>query len=358
MKKALILLLLVAMVAPVFAGDANVLPQGVGRLYIVPAFSTWSQAWDADSEKDDSGLGDATTFNIASALEYGVTPFLSAGLQYIPGYVISNDFSDAEKVDATGTGNLDIGAKIQVVGPSGLVPNEMMRLSFLPGVFLPLSSYDAKGEATALGAGDEYAGDGVANSSFGAGLQTAFDYFITPNVYINLFNEIRLHTAEDFVEAGLLPYATWAGASAGIATASGGAVTLEEPGAVYPGYNLTLELEPTFQTSLTESVRFTGSLATTWKYNPGQSFVDDYDVDLSALGSPALTAAGESAEQAIKDALAEESQTISLGPSVAFFVTSLPLPMEFQLDATIPVWGQNAEARNTFAFQWEIYFAF
>jgi hypothetical protein len=346
MKKALILLLLVAMVAPVFAGDANVLPKGVGRLYIVPAFSTWSQAWDDDSKKDDSALGDASSFNIASALEYGVTPFLSVGLQYIPGYVISNDFSDQEKVDATGTGNLDIGAKIQVIGPSGLVPNETMRLSFLPGVFLPLSSYDAKSEATASEANDEFALDGVANSSFGAGLQTAFDYFITPNFYINLFNEIRLHTAEDFAEAGIEAYGTWAFAS-GSSQQQGGPA-LSEPGEVYPGYDLKLEIEPTFQTPISESVNFTGSLAATWAYSPGQSFVEDLT---PAQGGAAL-------QSRIEDTVFSEEQTVSLGPSVAFFVTSLPLPMEFQLDATIPVWGQNAQARNTFAFQWEIYFAF
>lgn len=358
MKKALILLLLAGMIAPVFAGDAAVLPQGVGRLYIVPAFSFWSDAFDDDSERDDSVLGDATSFNLASALEYGVTPFLSAGLQYIPGYVISNDFSDEENVDATGTGNLDIGAKIQVVGPQGLVPNEVIRLSFLPGVFLPLSSYDAESEAESQAAGDDFAADGVGNSSFGGGMQTAFDYFITPEFYVNVFNEFRLYAAEDFEEAGVEPYALWAGYADGIATASGGTVELEQPGDVNPGYDLTFEIEPTYQKQLSETLRLTGSVAGTWTYSPGQSFVDDYAVDLSSTGNNTLIATGEEAEQVINDALSPESQTLSIGPSAALLVSSLPLPMEFQLDATIPVWGKNSEARNTLAFQWEIYFAF
>ncbi|MCG8479772.1 MAG: hypothetical protein MI724_11795 [Spirochaetales bacterium] len=343
MKKIVIVLLLAAVAAPMFAADAAVLPQGVGRLYLVPAYSFWSDTFDDDGERQDAASGDSTTFNLAAALEYGVTPWISAGLQYIPGYVFANDFSDAENVDATGSSSLDIGAKFQIIGPNAPVPNETMRLTFLPGLIVPLDPYDAEEAATDNATGDDFATDGVSNDSFGFGMQTAFDYFVTPEFYVNLFNEFRIYGAEDFEEAGIEPYVAWATANAGV----GGA--LQEPDAqIYPGYDLTFEIEPTFQTMITDTIQFTGSLATTWDYSPGPRFAEDLE---DAQG-------GSAVQEGIEDAAFTESHLLSLGPSAAFFLRALPVPMEFQFDASIPVWGRNIDARNTILFQWEIYFAF
>lgn len=340
MKKIVIVLLLAAVAAPMFAADAAVLPQGVGRLYLVPGYSFWSDQFDDDGEREDAALGDSTTFNLAAALEYGITPWISAGLRYIPGYVIASDFSDNEDVDATGSSSLDIGAKLQIIGPNAPVPNETMRLTFLPGLIVPLDPYDSEDAATSTG---DFAVDGVSNDSFGFGMQTAFDYFVTPEFYINLFNEFRIYAAEDFTEAGIEPYVAWATTN----TTVGG--VLEEPDAqIYPGYDLTFEIEPTFQTMITDTIQFTGSLATQWEYSPGPRFAEDLE---DAQG-------GSAVQEGIEDSVFTESHVVSLDPSVAFFLRGLPVPMEFQFDASIPVWGRNEQARNTVLFQWEIYFAF
>jgi len=156
MKKFLVLLLLVAMVAPIFADDAKVLPARIGRLYIVPAYSMWSQGFDADGEKQDNSYGDASAFNVAAALEYGITDIISFGLKYVPGYVISTNFADSDTLDGTGTSGADVGFKIQLMGPNAPMQSDTMRFAVVPGVNIPFEKYDAEAEATAMSAGDSF----------------------------------------------------------------------------------------------------------------------------------------------------------------------------------------------------------
>ena len=358
MKKIVLLtLIFCAGVGALFAGDANVLPGRVGRLYVVPAYSFWGSEFDEDGSREDFEYGNAQTVNLAAALEYGITDYLSFGIRYIPGYVLYNDFTKelGKNIDATGSSSIDIGLKFQLIGENAPIKTDRIQLSFLPGLIVPTMPYDAEDEyadflAARQGNDNEFAPDGVSPNSLAGGMQTAFDYFFTPNFMVNLYNEFRLHGAECFECAGIAPYATWK-------MAVDGGLPLPQPGKIYPGADLTFEIEPTYTTYIVPGLEFTGSLAAIYKYNPGQRFVDDYAPDTSGLPL-AVQPMAEGAVQGINNALDDESHLVALGPSVAFFFQQWPIPMEFQIDSTIPLWGKNVEARNTVLFQWEVYFRF
>lgn len=350
MKKFLVLLLLVAMVAPIFADDAKVLPARIGRLYIVPAYSMWSQGFDADGEKQDNSYGDASAFNVAAALEYGITDIISFGLKYVPGYVISTNFADSDTLDGTGTSGADVGFKIQLMGPNAPMQSDTMRFAVVPGVNIPFAKYDAEAEATAMNAGDSFSAGGVSNSSLGFGLQASFDYVVSDSLYINLFSEFRGYMPADFVQAGITPYATYAASAA--AAYAGYSAVIAEPGEVKYGYDLTVELDPGYDTSLGGGMNLSAGLALTYDYNPGQSFVDDYSTGLAS----AYDALSTGIEEAITDALAEDSYSFTVTPNVGLFLTGLPIPMEFNLDASIPVMGKNTSASTTVLLTWKTYF--
>ena len=89
MRKLLFVLLAIAIAAPAFAGDALVLPGGVGRFYLAPVYGWDSGAFDDKSERieiEDNDGSLETLFNLGMALEYGITDQISAGLQWAPGY--------------------------------------------------------------------------------------------------------------------------------------------------------------------------------------------------------------------------------------------------------------------------------
>jgi hypothetical protein len=50
------------------------------------------------------------------------------------------------------------------------------------------------------------------------------------------------------------------------------------------------------------------------------------------------------------------TQALSLKPNASIFLTSLPLPLQFQLAYTVPLWGQSTNATNTIVLQIRAYF--
>ena len=90
MKRILVLLLMLAVASLAFSDDALVLPKGVLRTYITAAYGFATSAYDADADKQDmSGLYEGyKIFNLGGALEYGVTDWVSAAVQWAPGWNI------------------------------------------------------------------------------------------------------------------------------------------------------------------------------------------------------------------------------------------------------------------------------
>lgn len=350
MKKTLVLLLLAALVAPIFADDAKVLPSRIGRLYVVPAYTMWSQGFDSDGEKVDNSYGDAGVVSVAAALEYGITDFLSFGFKYVPGYVVSSSFADDDNLDSTGTSGADIGLKIQLVGPSAFVQSDTMRFALVPGVNVPFASYDAEAEATAMGSGDTYSGGPVSSTTFGLGVQASFDYVVNDSFYVNLFSEFRNHIPAPVSEVGLTEYSVYGGVATAIYTNY--SVSIAEP-EISTGYDLTIELEPSYETSLGGGMTLSASVAATYDMNSGVS-LSDYDAGtgVDAIDEAATTNLEDSFESYGLGA----SNVLSITPSVSLFLTSLPLPMEFAIDAVVPVMGENERNATTVLLTWKTYF--
>ncbi|MFP4067005.1 MAG: hypothetical protein ACLFS5_05830, partial [Spirochaetaceae bacterium] len=195
MKKLLFVMLVLALAAPAFAGDALVLPGGVGRIYVVPVYGFEDGSWNGSYEsKEDNDFTLEELLNLGGAVEYGITDSISAGIQWAPGINLiaplnSEDNREAfesglgglgptyegdplalgadgsvmrlitrKDVTAEGMSPLAIGAEIQLIGPQGFVkPDpEVVRVSVTPGFEVPLPAPDWKEHGRAYGDGDEY----------------------------------------------------------------------------------------------------------------------------------------------------------------------------------------------------------
>ncbi|MFP4409821.1 MAG: hypothetical protein ACLFPW_14965, partial [Spirochaetaceae bacterium] len=173
MKKILVLLLLAAIVAPAFADDALVLPKGVLRTTIAPSYASIGKGFDKDGNREDlkdlSGgtIDSLSIWTLSGALEYGITDELNIAAQWGPGWQFGGSVTAAdgvpepnksviENAKPTGLNDLFIGAKGQILGPNGYVPNEMMRFAAAAGFIVPLSVYDPDDAAKNQAAGDEY----------------------------------------------------------------------------------------------------------------------------------------------------------------------------------------------------------
>jgi hypothetical protein len=397
MKKALVLLLLVAMVAPVFAEDAKVLPQGVGRLYTVPGFAWASAEFDDDGDKED--LDDSIQFaNFAGALEYGALPWISVGLKWIPGYVYYSDLG-VDNATANGASDLEIGAKMQIVGPNAPVASSAVRWTVTPGVLVPLAGPDWSEEFANRNAGKEFVAQAPSNHALGLGFQTAVDYVVNDSFFVSLFGEGRFYQAKEFKDVNLEAGGTYA-------SIASGSFEVDQPGtaldgqtisgiAVAPptqdvnlGYDLNLELAAHYETTISQGVRFGANLPVDFRYTPGLS-ADDYTAnadftDATLNGNPLvpfLTGVfdGEDDPEATAEATADtleagfeqnatsavkavfdetDSYSLVVTPGVSFFFTAIPLPIEVTLDWAVPVLGQNTLAQNSLSSQIRFYFAF
>ncbi|MDX9957272.1 MAG: hypothetical protein RBT68_02415, partial [Spirochaetia bacterium] len=126
-----------------FADDANVLPAGVGRFYVANTYAFANGGYDVDGDFDEyaDGAGAFKVYNLGLALEYGVTDWISAAVQWAPGVNLWND-RDAllvvgpvsAETNLDGMADIFAGAKIQIVGENAPVQNTMVRFAVAPGV--------------------------------------------------------------------------------------------------------------------------------------------------------------------------------------------------------------------------------
>lgn len=334
MKKALILLLLAGMIVPVFADDALVLPQGVMRFRTIPALSLTSQQFDNDGEKQDlSGNVDtAQVWALNFALEFGVTEQINLAAQWTPGWQFASTVSASgdvpsaqadiiENAQQTGLNDLFVGAKAQIIGPNGYVPNENMRFAASVGALVPLSVYDAQEaadnyNANLTGGDEEYRAGRAGRDVWALGARLHFDYILSEMFYVNLFSETQFFVPRD------LENASFGNTGASVSEAEYGY-----------GYQQAFEIDPQFSMPLSSTVSLSGSLATRYTMTP------DFEVG----GNP------------IDDSA---SQILTITPQVGAFFRGLPVPVETKLQYSVPVYGVNRAATNSLALQINTYLAF
>lgn len=330
MKKILALLLLAAIVAPAFADDALMLPQSVWRFRVIPSVTFVNEAFDEDGNRDDIANYDAAQlYNLSFALEYGVNDWITAALQWTPGWRMGTSFTDpfSDELVSKGLNDLFVGGKFQIVGEEAPVPNESMRFAVAAGMLVPLSTFDAEAEGEALFEGDDFRGERVDKDALGLGWRLFYDYVFNDNFFLNLYNEFIYFVPRD-QDNDVQGWATYYGTEA----AAPGAGTEPEELEYEYGYNLTFELEPHYSQMIGSGLEFGASLPITYK------------------ASPETKVEGEG--------LDNESYTLSLGPSINFFFQSTPWPIDLELQYSTPLMGKNKEVQNTVVLQIKNYLKF
>ena len=345
MKKVVTFGLVLLLLAPaIFADDAKVMPKLVGRLVIAPNFTLVPGAYDDDKklQKFDDSL---KILNLGFALEFGIINWITAAVQWAPGWTPWSDISPATPIsnaNTNGVADLFIGAKIQIIGENAPVKKSNIRFAVAPGVLIPLPGFDMKDEFPNMMADKKTTMSNMDNHVWGVGGRFYFDYIVNKNFFINFFNESLFYVSKgdlnekDFTFNGVK--AVGAGAFDGV------------KGEIDYKYKLTFEIEPVFSIPFGEKLIFMAGLPVNYKFSPAPEY------SISGLSEPLLTM--------FKTGLAQRlnldpgnSHTLSINPNITFFLTT-KLPMEFKLQYNLPVWGMNAQAKHTFMFQYKLYFAF
>jgi hypothetical protein len=318
MRKLLVALVLLSFAAWVFADDALVLPKGVIRVRAAGAYTMASQEFDKDGEKTDlAGGEELTMFNVGGAIEYGVVEGVNAAVQWIPGYVVSSEFKEADTAHLNGPFDVFIGAKVQILGDQGLVQkNDTMRLAAALGFIAPLPGADFGKEADNALAGDDFIAANVDKHQWALGARGYFDYVINKMFFVNLYSEFIKYFKADQKFLAFTPFPT------------------ELEAEFDYGYQLTLELEPHFETPLSEGFKLSAGLPLTYVTSP------KFKVD--------------GTEQ-------DDTDTFSLNirPYVSVFMTKIALPVEVEIGYLYPLAGKNvAYANSALTFQVKAYAKF
>jgi hypothetical protein len=333
MKKILIGVLLLALAAAVFADDALVLPKGVLRVYLTGAYAFFNQAFDVDGEKaDPAGYDALNAINLGGAIEFGVLDWISAAVQWAPGWTIwsatDNGTIVAPGIDyanltANGPYNIFAGAKVQIIGPDAPVKNERIRLAAATGVKIPVNAADPdywSDQITAATTGEEWAGVYPDKPLWGLGARGYFDVVLNDMFYVNLYSEFIYYIGT--VKREALGVSDWAAVN-----------LLFQPNSdVSVGYDLTVEAEPHFQTTFGNGIRLGAGVPVTFSQSPELKYGDTAQADT-------------------------DYYLLSISPNVSLFLTKFVLPIEFKLGYTLPLVGKNANAMNTVVFQIKAYYA-
>ena len=319
MKRLVVFLVLVAVTALAFADDALVLPKGVIRLRATGGYGTVQKEFDADGEKVDLGQADKLQIlNVGGAVEYGIVDGVNIALQWAPGYNVWSMLDAAAPVDKAklnGAFDLFAGAKIQILGDQGFVPNDTMRFAVAPGVVIPLPAPDWDEQKANVIAGDDFIASDADNHAFGVGARLAFDYLVSKEFFVNVYGEFMYFLPVDKdVFSPLTATVT--------------------PDVEYIfGYRLTLEAEAQYAKAVGDGMRVTVGLPLTY------------------VTTPELERGGA----AVPDS---ETYSLSVGPWVALMLTKTPLPLEFEIGYEIPVVGKNTFATSILSFQAKAFLKF
>ncbi|MDR2028012.1 MAG: hypothetical protein LBP93_00590 [Treponema sp.] len=307
----------------VFAEDAKVMPARMGRVYLAPSFSFANKAWDAEGDKQDLTDGNKAIkmFNLGFAVEYGIIDWITGAIQWAPGW---NAWSDVDytlnmgplgnkELDANlkGFGDIFVGAKIQIIGADAPVKNSSVRLAIGPGVKIPLPGPDFTEEQAKIMNDEAVTVGKIDKHTFGFGARTYFDYVINDMFSVSAYNEFIYYPLKV------------KGKNHGIGTPA-------EADVAY-GFDLTFELEPHFDKTFGNGLLFHAGLPVNYKFTP------DIKIDGTTQDDSA-------------------TQVLSLKPNASIFLTQLPLPLQFQLAYTVPLWGKNTNATNSLVFQIRAYF--
>ena len=329
MKKLTVLgILLLAAGSIAFADDAKTMPIMTGRFYAAPSFTVIPGEYDTDGKYhrfDDS----AKIFNLGFVLEYGVIDWITAAIQWAPGWTAWSDVTptagpfagSTATLDTNGLADLFVGAKIQIVGEKAPVQNDTFRFAVAAGITIPLPGPDFSEELSNVMAGKKATINSMDKHVFAIGGRLYFDWIIRENFFINLYNETVFYPVkQDLIKDGII----------------GGALG---SGTVNYKYKLTFELEPVFSKALGSGIDLGAGIPVNFRYIP------EYEYSV-----PAAVAAAAGLKT-------DPQYLLSINPNISLFLKQTPLPLELKLQYNFPVLGNNTQARHTVIFQIKAYFA-
>ena len=317
MKKMLLIMLLAAIALPLFADDALVLPAQVLRLYVAPTYAFADKGFDPDGKLQDLGAGSGkiSIFDIGFAAEFGVTNWLTAAVQWVPGWTLYSKldsiYPGPADYNVNGVNDIFAGAKIQILGDKGLVENKVIRLALAPGVKIPLPDVDWDKQLANYLGGKDATLTSIAKHAWGLGARAYFDYVINEMFFINLYSQYIMYFKR-----------TDAAYQVGM-----------PKGDLEYGYDLTFELEPHFTYMIADGLKFGAGLPVTYKMNPAIKYNGTEITD-------------------------SDGYTLSLSPNVSLFLMKFFLPLEFKASYAFPLMGKNSYAINSFTLQVKAYLKF
>ena len=334
-KKLLALcLILLALGSFVFADDAKVMPAMVGRFYVAPTFAFVPGAYNGDGKYTSISGDSPTLFNLGFAVEFGVLDWITAAVQWVPGWTIFSDVKSLAPAayqalpinfDSNGVADIFAGAKIQIIGEKAPVASDMFRFAAALGVIIPMPGPDFSKEAGNIAGTKDATINSMDRHAFALGARLYFDWIINKMFFLNLYNETIIYLGDgDFKGHGL-----------DTASAIGGLGN----GKVSYKYKLTFEIEPVFTMPLAEGINFSAGLPVNFVYKPAPG-LSPYN----AMYFP---------NSNYKD----DSYVLSLRPNASVFLTKTPLPLEFKLIYSLPILGQNNIAQHAIQLQIRAYFA-
>ncbi len=315
MKRIVLLVLIGSLSWLSFADDARELPKGTLRLSQNTSFAFAVSRFNLDGEKEQIAQYDGRllSLNLGAALEMGITSWVSAVLEWAPGWNIWSafDYQTAPDDMLTVNGGYDLFAatRVQVLGRGGLLPSERFRLAIAPGGRIPLPSPDWLEQANRALDGEpwrQYAND---YHTAGLGSRAWFDVIFTHWLYLNLYAEFIRYFPKDYDEVDLLAYQD----------------SPPKPQEVDYGYSLTGEVEPHFEFDL-GGIRIGAGLPLTFRQTPELEF------DGAAVAD-------------------SDTYLLTASPRLTLFL-SRPA-MEFRLGYTYPILGKglNTPALNALSLQ-------
>jgi hypothetical protein len=301
-------------------------------------------------------------FNLSFAVEYGVIDWVTAALQWAPGWTV---WSNADNIvpsslktlkaskgadpsaNVNGVADLFLGAKVQLIGEKAPFQSSRFRFAIGPGVVIPLPGPDFGDEVDKSG---EFTLNKMDNHVFATGARLYFDYIINEHFFINAYNETLFYPIkQDLDKHG----PELAAVKAGLVQAGVPDVAVAQiSGDVNYKYRLTFEVEPVYTTPIAQGITLSAGLPINYRFIPA------YDYSVSA---PALIASNPLYLGALAQAGLDEGKpqhSLNVKPNVNVFFTGTPMPLEFKLSYDAPVWGKNiAAARHSVTLQVKVYFA-
>ncbi len=303
MRKLIAVLTVLALGSLVIADDAVVLPKGVFRARLIPSYSMMSESFDKDGEKVDAGM-EAKIMVLSGAFELGIVDQVTFGIKWAPGYYIWSDISLSDKAKLSGPGDLEIGAKAQILGDQGFAKSDALRFALTAGVIIPLDKFDSAEEFTNMMGGKDFRiGSTSYAQTLGIGGKLDADYVLNEMFFFNLHGELKYYFKGDV----------------------GNPAVETEYGLVTVG-----EFEPHAKFALGESATLNVGLPLTF------------------------TANGANTYAGVEDETTAE-QLLTLGPSLSLMTKLGELPVEAQVQYSLPLMGKYAQAQNTISLQLKIF---